>query len=403
MAQEVTKTQLTELISDQVKSILKGEGLAGILDVINERVAKAIEPLSQAQSDFTTKLFDRLGPARADVPQREKGLAFGRIVRAVGMAKRQGGGMAQVAEVLKGWGDTDLAEAQTKALSASVAADGGYLIAEQYSTDILANRKAATVVRRAGPREIPMPTGNMHLPKVATGVSGGYIGENANLTASQPVFGENILNWKKLAVLTPLSNDLMRYNSPSSEDAAFIRGDGTNGSPKGMRFWAAAGNLIAAQAASLANVTVDLGKAIYFPLNANVPITKGAWFFGPRVWFYLYTLRDANGNYAFKPELDKGTLFSYPFYLTTSIPINLTVGANSDCSEVYFANMDDCAIGDSQRLLVDVSSEAAYHNGSSVVAAFSLDQTVIRAIAEHDFVVRDPNAVAVITGVRWGA
>jgi hypothetical protein len=60
------------------------------------------------------------------------------------------------------------------------------------------------------------------------------------------------------------------------------------------------------------------------------------------------------------------------------------------------------ALGDSLRLTIDVSTEAAYHNGSSVVASFSLDQFVVRAIAEHDFVARDPNAIAILTGVRWG-
>jgi hypothetical protein len=38
-----------------------------------------------------------------------------------------------------------------------------------------------------------------------------------------------------------------------------------------------------------------------------------------------------------------------------------------------------------------------------VVASFSLDQFVVRAIAEHDFVARDPNAIAILTGIRWGA
>ena len=321
-------------------------------------------------------------------------------------------------KILQGWGDSDLAEAQTKALAASIAQDGGYLVAPQYSQDILAARRAATVVRKAGARELPMPQGTLHLPKVATGVTGSYIGENSNATASQPVFGENVLTFKKLAVLTPISNDLLRYNSPQSdavvrddmvrslsvtEDAAFIRADGTGGQPKGLRYWAASGSVIAANTTiSIANVTTDLGKTLYTMLNNNVPVTKGCWLLSPRSWYYLITIRDAVGNLAFQPEMKGGTLFGFPFYMTTSIPINLTVGANSDCSENYFVNMDDVGIGDSQRLIIDVSSEAAYYNGSSVVASFSLDQTVIRAIAEHDLVVRDPNAVVVMTGVRWG-
>lgn len=414
--QELTRKDLESLITDQVKAILNADGMGKVVALIEEKIAAAISPLRAEATDWQAKIFGAM-VSKTEAVKRESGLAFGRIVRAVAIAKKDGGGREAVAKILASWGDTDIAEAQTKALSASTASDGGYLVAEQFSTDILAHRKAATVVRRAGPREIPMPTGTLHLPKVATGVTGSYLGENANITNSQPVFGENILTWKKLAVLTPISNDLLRYNAPASdavvrddivrslavtEDAALLRSNGTGGNPKGLRYWAAAGNITPAGTVSVANVTSDLGKNLYLLMNNNVPITKGAWFFSPRTWYYLYTVRDAIGNFAFKPEMEQGRLYGFPFYVSTSIPITLTVGANSDCSEVYFVNMDDMAIGDSQRLLVDVSDTAAYHNGSSVVAAFSLDQTVIRAIAEHDFVARDPNAIAVLTGVRWG-
>ncbi len=59
------------------------------------------------------------------------------------------------------------------------------------------------------------------------------------------------------------------------------------------------------------------------------------------------------------------------------------------------------AIGDNLNLTIDVSQEAAYYDGANVVAAFSQDQLVIRAIAEHDFVLRYDKAVAVLAGVDW--
>jgi heptaprenylglyceryl phosphate synthase len=58
-------------------------------------------------------------------------------------------------------------------------------------------------------------------------------------------------------------------------------------------------------------------------------------------------------------------------------------------------------IGDALNLQIDVSQEAAYHDGSNVVAAFSLDQTVIRAIIETDMVMRHDAAVTVLSGVKW--
>jgi hypothetical protein len=52
--------------------------------------------------------------------------------------------------------------------------------------------------------------------------------------------------------------------------------------------------------------------------------------------------------------------------------------------------------------LIDASDIAAYEEGGTVKAAYSRDETVIRAISEHDLVVRRAEAVAIATGVRWG-
>ena len=92
-----------------------------------------------------------------------------------------------------------------------------------------------------------------------------------------------------------------------------------------------------------------------------------------------------------------GTLLNFPFAVTSQIPSNLGTGANE--SEVYFVDFGDAIIGESSLVELAVSEEAAYYNGISVVAAFSLDQTVIRAIARHDFALRRSVAGAVLTEV----
>jgi hypothetical protein len=66
-------------------------------------------------------------------------------------------------------------------------------------------------------------------------------------------------------------------------------------------------------------------------------------------------------------------------------------------------NFDDCFIGDAMKIRIDVSNTAAYYDGSSVVATFSEDQTVIRAVSMHDFACRYDHSIAVLSGVDWGA
>ena len=423
MAQEVTKSQLAALISEEVKGVLKAEGLNNVVDGINERIEKAISGLRSESSDFQAKLFGVMAPQQKAETDSNKttGSPTGRIIRAIALSRKDGTGFDGVIKNLVGWGNKDLADAMVdsrqKAMAASIGPDGGYIVPEEFSTDVMEARRARTVVRASGPRVYPMPTGTFHLPKVAGGVTGGYIGENANAPHSNPTLSVATLTWKKLAVTTAISNDLIRYGSPAadgivrddivrslavSEDAAFLRGDGTGGSPKGMRYWASAQNIIAAASTSLANSASDMGKLLLALMNANVPAGNWGWIFAPRTYMYLNTVQTTTGAFAYRDEMSTGKFYGYPFKMTSSIPITLTVGSNSDCSEIYLVNFDDMALGDSMRLTIDVSTEAAYHNGSSVVASFSLDQFVVRAIAEHDFVARDPNAIAILTGVRWG-
>ena len=52
-------------------------------------------------------------------------------------------------------------------------------------------------------------------------------------------------------------------------------------------------------------------------------------------------------------------------------------------------------------MAIDASQEAAYHDGSSVQSAWSRDETTVRAIAEHDFIMRYDKAVALLAGVDW--
>lgn len=98
--------------------------------------------------------------------------------------------------------------------------------------------------------------------------------------------------------------------------------------------------------------------------------------------------------------MQTGLLRGVPFRATTAVPINLGGGT---ASEVYLADFSEVLIGETGSIAIDVSTEAAYHDGSAVVSAFSKDQTVIRLIMANDLAVRHLEAVAVLDGVTWGA
>mgnify|MGYP001606699420 FL=1 len=151
--------------------------------------------------------------------------------------------------------------------------------------------------------------------------------------------------------------------------------------------------------ASLQNTFTDLGNLILKLLDANIPMISPGWIMAPRTEMYLKTLLNSNGYAVFLEEMSRGTLWGWPYGITTSVPVN--VGTSSNKSELYLVDFAQALIGESMNLVVDTSYEAAYHDGSAVIAAYSQDQTVVRAIAEHDFGMRHDKAVAVLTQLSW--
>lgn len=184
-------------------------------------------------------------------------------------------------------------------------------------------------------------------------------------------------------------------------DLATIRGDGVSNTPMGLRYLADSANVFAANGTvNLANVTTDLSSMMLRLEEANIPMIRPGWIFAPRIKHYLMTVRDGNGNFAFKDEIMAGTLMGAPFRTTSQVPRNLGGGTES---EVYFADWAQVLYGDTFQLILDVSTEASYMDSGTLVSAFSRDETVVRVISEHDTGLRHDLAVSILTGVTWGA
>ena len=411
--QVMTRAQLAELIEEHVKGVLGSE----MATMIRENVEKAVAPLQQRMTDWGARITDR-APERRETPLAEKGISLARCVRAVAAAKLAGSGPDGAISNLKLWGYGYEAEEwqafRGKSMQAGDATQGGFLVPVQFVNDFIAVLRSATVIRKLGTPTIPMPTGTAKIGKGTAGATAGYVGEVTNAPKTQMSTGQLTLSFKKLMALVPVSNDLLRYSSPGAdmivrndlvaamavkEDSAFIRGDGTDGSPRGLRYWAPGANLVAANGTvSNQNTATDLGLLMQALMGNDIPMITPGWVLAPRVKNFLMTLQNANGVFVYKDEMAGGTLWGYPFGVTTGVPTNL--GSGSD-SEIYFVDFAQGLIGEAESMSVDASQEAAYHDGSQVQSAWSRDETTVRAIAEHDFIMRYDKAVAVLTGVTW--
>ena len=385
---------------------------------INEQhtaLAEQYAELEEKQTDFMA----RITASHERQPEREPGHRVANLIRALAAGR---GDVDRAAKwALEKWGDEEVA----KTLTTGDAAGAGFLVPEEMSSEIIELLRPRSVIRSANPVIMPMPTGVMSIPRLTGGASAEYIGEATAQNATGLATGQLRLVWKKLRATVPVSNELLAFSNPAAnavvrndlvqslatrEDQGFIRDDGTQDKPKGLRYWALAANISASNAANdssvptLAEVEKDFKQLIQALEGADVRMIRPRFLMSPRSKNFLMMLRDTNGNLAF-PEMRTAspTILTIPVSISTNIPSNLGSGTDPE-SEIYLVDFADVVIGESTQLIIEVSNEASYTDASgTLVSAFDRDETVIKAIERHDFVVRHQESIAVKTGVVYGA
>ncbi len=392
-------------LDDRVSKI---EG--AIADDANNATEVDDDPKRAKQMDVKRK---NPADARKTGHEDDKTLVIGGCMRMLALGGNVFGARAASLEV---FGDR---HPVTRALIAGSGPSGGFIVPPDFVAELIEVLRPLTAVRSSGPRVLPMPRGTMTLPRQSQAATASYGAEIAAIPVTQQSVDQVIASYKKLTALVPLSNDLLRYSDPSvdamvrddiaqvmarREDLGFISGDGTAGSPQGFASFALAANTLASNPSyTLTTVAQEIGGMLNTIESENVPIKNPVWIMHPRSKNYLLNVQNANGFYVYREEMTLNkTLLDVPFKTTTQIPINLTVGANNDCSVVYLVEMSQAMILDSMMLELAVSREGTYVDANgSTVSVFQSDQTLIRGIAEHDFQMRHPEAIAVNTGVRW--
>jgi HK97 family phage major capsid protein len=318
---------------------------------------------------------------------------------------------------------TELAEkhgfaAEVKALQAGDFDAGGSMIPEAHAAELIEFLRPVAAVRDLGAVVVPMPSGGLTYGRMNSGATAYWVGESEAITESQPGTGQLKFSAKKLATLVPMSNDLLR-RAPAAfaaevqrdivramanaEDIAFLRGSGSENTPKGLTGWVASDNQFDANGTvNLDNVTIDLVKALYLVEKANhIQMVSPGWLFNPRTAFGLMLLKTTDGYYPFMREMSEaGTLLGYRFRKTNNV--TRVGGAGSDEGRIFFGDWGQYRIGDTLNLQIERSDSASY-GSSNAKSAFARDETVIRAIHEVDGAPRHTDAFSIINAVTYGA
>lgn len=428
-------------IIEVAKNAALPQGASEVADDLGETISKAVEAATaplKAQLEQLGKAKATSNMAGAPVGGAEgtpvegtdirvgksaaegTGINFVRMAKAMGasaLAAKEGRSLSPV-DVLNKWGYKDIA----KAFTASVLTEGGSMVPENFSAEFIELLRNRTAVRALGARSLPLPNGNLSLGRQTGGATAYYAGEGMPITTSKPTTDKLKLSEKKLVALTPVSNDLIRNAAQSAEefvkqdliaamslreDLAFLSGDGTQDTPRGMLFQVAAAHkynqatYTAPKAPTLQELRTEFAKAFGKLKTANIPMLNCGFIISPRTEQYLMQVQDGNGNAIFESELLAGKLRGKPVVVTNQIPENL--GGGSDESKIYLADFSEAIIGESMALELLVDPNGSYEEGGQTKSGLSRDETPIRVIAKHDFGMRHDKALVVIEAVRWGA
>ena len=251
--------------------------------------------------------------------------------------------------------------------------------------------------------------GRLLIPKQTGGVTGAYIGEGNSIIVQRLTFDQIALTPSKLAVIVPTTNELLRRSDPSIEalirndmiagtartiDGAFMASATNPPAPDGLLTYntsLAAGNIPAS--ATVTQVSDALRAMIMAARSANLPLTRPAWIMNPRLVEYLRLLRTTTTEqFAFKTEIDGGTLMGYPIVDSTNVLIN----PGDDAAPYALVDAAQVIWADDMAPVIDASEEATIQSNSApdtppsapYVSAFQQDMTLMRIRMSHSWSVR---------------
>ena len=287
-------------------------------------------------------------------------------------------------------------------------ANGSNIIAEDYMAGEFIDRlRANLVIGNLGARMMTGLKGDVAIPKMGTGSTVAFVGENSAPSESAQTFTQVTMSPKTLASFTDISRKLAIQSDPSVEqiiredilqsfarkiDEVAIEGGGAN-EPTGILGTNGIGSVAlgtnggAITFASLVNLEREV--AIDNALMGNL-----AFLTNPKV---VAAMRNrprqtsgVEGNFILN---DTNVLLGYQVASTTLVPSDLTKGTTSNtCSAVIFGNFSDLMIGmwNSPDVLVDPYTGSSA--GTIRIAAFQEVDVKVRH-AESFAAIKDVTTV----------
>lgn len=285
-------------------------------------------------------------------------------------------------------------DAEKRALAEGTGSAGGYTVSTVLGAQMIDLMREKTHVIKAGAQTINLESSNYSLAKVLTGATATWRAENTDVTTSEPTFGK--VDWapKSLAVIVPVSRELLAdsINITTALENEFARcmatelenvclqGTGTSNQPKGVLNYTDTQVIdMGANGAAITNYSqIVSAYQKLFEANANAPTAA---IMAPRTWATYANFTATDGQPLMMPK----QIETLPFYESTIIPTNLTKGTANNASNIFIADWTQLVIGLRQDMVIELLRE---RYADKLQAAFLVSMRVdVAAIHEKSFVV----------------
>lgn len=317
----------------------------------------------------------------------------------------------------KKYGDEDMAR-QFKALSATNPETGGYLIPEVYLDQIVELLYSKTVIFELGAQKVPMPTGNLNIPKMTSGARATWGGEARKIATSQPTFGSIKLSAKRLEAIVPQTRELLMSSSYSADqmfandltrrmelgiDFGGMFGSGNEFQPLGVFRDKDITHLDAKVlnnpdlADTNGKITADFPVFLRSELmSKNVDDAAAGWAMNSMLEGYFMNMKTTTGEYLYRDEMYTGKLLGFNYKVSNQIPTD-----KNGLTELCFGNWSDLLVGEQLGLETYTTLDGVWTDENGVQhSAFDENLAATRALMYVDIAARHKESFVHVKNIK---
>jgi len=265
-------------------------------------------------------------------------------------------------------------------------------------------------------RRVPF---NVRMAKLASGATGGWVGEGLSKPVSALDFDTVTFPFYKMACIVVLTQELVRFSSPQAEattrdellsaiaqleDVSFI--DPSIAGTATVQPASITNGLtaIANPGTTVATITAALSTALSNAATANIDLSTGVWVMHPRSAVYLSTVRTTQDILGFPGMgLTGGTLLGFPVIVSGNVP------ADTGSSRfIAFIVQNEVFLADDGVTRIDASDQASLQMDSapsagaqSLVSLWQNNMVGLRAERFANWARRRTEAVQLIEDVSF--